>query len=81
MKKLYQVAETLEQKTNHSAKRLFVWLNTIGWIVLALCLSVMGCLFFCGGLHGKEMLILTMIGYAGVILGYFGGILYVYKTA
>lgn len=73
---LYQNTHT----TNHTTASLFLPVLVLGWTVVGFFTGALICLFLQNVTAlAKITVVLCSGGYAGLIVGFFGGIFYIYK--
>ena len=72
--KLYDFKEYLQTIEN-----VFLFLNTIFWAVLAFVIGAAAFTLITGTIAGHGVSLFCITGYAGMIIGFFGGSYYLYR--
>lgn len=76
---IYRFSGNIHGVTNWKLSNVFLFLNTVFWSVLAFLVGVVGISLVAGTLIGNGITLFCIVGYTGVIVGFFGGTFYLYK--
>ena len=79
MSKIYQISEKIHEKTKWNRNHIFLSLNTVVWSLIGLCLAIASYYICSVSTQGQEIIIFCIAAYTGLIVGFFGGALYIYR--
>lgn len=79
MRMIYQIAKKIHEKTGLKENSVFLFVNTIFWALAAFLLGMMIGRLVLGTWEISGVVLFCIVGYAGVILGFFGGAMYLYQ--
>lgn len=79
MRKIDALSERLHQLTKWDSAYLFLVMNMIFWMIIAGVTGVIGGYLYDHTLNGKGLFLLCWLGYITVFIGFFGGIIYLYR--
>ena len=73
VKKIYKISETVHRAAGGKIENIFLFLNTVFWALLALIVGAAGFSLATG------IILFCIVGYTGMIIGFFGGSYYLYR--
>lgn len=79
MNMIYQIAGKIHEKTGLRKNSVFLFGGTIFWMLAAFLLGIILCRLILGIWEIRGVIMFCIVGYAGVILGFFGGAMYLYQ--
>lgn len=79
MSRIYEISMKLHEKTGIKETSLFLFLNSIFWAVIAGVVGCIGCYTYAHTLVNQGVTLVCIVGYSTMIMGFFGGILYLYR--
>lgn len=79
VREIYKVSEMIHKAAGWKLENIFLFLNTIFWAALALIIGVAGFCLATGTLAGHGVTLFCIVGYTGMIVGFFGGSYYLYR--
>lgn len=78
MNKIYRVSKEISEITGEKSSNIFLFINILIWTFLAFLVTLLIFFIVPGSLKGTGDILFCTMGYTGVIVGFFGGILYLY---
>lgn len=79
MGKIYVISKKIHEVTGIQVTSVFLVLNCMVWAVVAWILGCIGCNIFAYSLANQHVTLACIVGYTMIIIGFFGGILYLYR--
>ena len=79
VKEIYKISEVVHRATGGKIENIFLFLNTVFWALLALIVGAAGFSLATGSVIGHGITSFCIVGYTGMIIGFFGGSYYLYK--
>lgn len=79
VREIYKISEIIHKTAGWKIENVFLFLNTIFWAVLALIIGVAGFCLATGTIVGHGVTLFCIVGYTGMIVGFFGGSYYLYR--
>ena len=79
VREIYKISDMIHKAAGWKKENIFLFLNTIFWAVLALVIGVAAFELATGTIAGHGVSLFCITGYAGMIIGFFGGSYYLYR--
>lgn len=79
MRKIETLSKQLHELTRWNQNYLFLGMNIMVWIIIASITGIIGCYLYDHTLEGKGLFLVCWLGYLAVSIGFYGGILYLYR--
>lgn len=76
---IYQMAKKLHDRIGLKETSVFLFLNTVFWAFLSFLVGMIICRMIFGAWEISGIVLFCIVGYAAVILGFFGGAIYLYQ--
>lgn len=76
---IYQISEKIHEKTGWEKHNIFLLIHAVVWNLIAWFATMMIHFVASGSWQVSGILLFCSMGYAGVIIGFFGGALYLYQ--
>ena len=79
VREIYKISDMIHKAAGWKKENVFLFLNTIFWAVLAFVIGVAAFTLITGTIAGHGVSLFCITGYAGMIIGFFGGSYYLYR--
>ena len=79
VREIYKISDMIHKAAGWKKENVFLFLNTIFWAVLAFVIGVAAFTLISGTIAGHGVSLFCITGYAGMIIGFFGGSYYLYR--
>ena len=79
VREIYKISDMIHKAAGWKKENIFLFLNTIFWAVLAFVIGVVAFTLITGTIAGHGVSLFCITGYAGMIIGFFGGSYYLYR--
>ena len=79
VREIYKISEVVHREKKKKIENIFLFLNTMFWALLALIIGVAGFSLATGSVIGHGVTLFCIVGYTGMIIGFFGGSYYLYR--
>ncbi len=79
MDRIYHISKKIHEALGWQTGKIFLFLNTVLWSLLALMVGAAGLYWITGTLAHHGVILFCIVGYTGMIIGFFGGTYYLYR--
>ena len=79
VREIYKISDMIHKAAGWKKENVFLFLNTIFWAVLAFVIGAAAFTLITGTIAGHGVSLFCITGYAGMIIGFFGGSYYLYR--
>ena len=79
VREIYKISDMIHKAAGWKKENIFLFLNTIFWAVLAFVIGAAAFTLITGTIAGHGVSLFCITGYAGMIIGFFGGSYYLYR--
>ena len=79
VKEIYKISEVVHRAAGGKIENIFLFLNKVFWALLALIVGAAGFSLATGSVIGHGITLFCIVGYTGMIIGFFGGSYYLYR--
>ena len=79
VREIYKISDMIHKAAGWKKENVFLFLNTIFWAVLAFVIGAAAFTLITGTIAGHGVRLFCITGYAGMIIGFFGGSYYLYR--
>ena len=79
VREIYKISDMIHKAAGWKKEDVFLFLNTIFWAVLAFVIGAAAFTLITGTIAGHGVSLFCITGYAGMIIGFFGGSYYLYR--
>ena len=79
VREIYKISDMIHKAAGWKKENIFLFLNTIFWAVLAFVIGAAAFTLITGTISGHGVSLFCITGYAGMIIGFFGGSYYLYR--
>lgn len=80
VKEIYKISEVVHRAAGGKIENIFLFLNTVFWALLALIVGAAGFSLATGSVIGHGITLFCIVGYTGMIIGFFGGSYYLLEV-